>query len=209
MKTGSRIAIAAAMVLLLTAYFLPLWEITLSAPQYPEGLSMDIWLNGITGNVLQINGLNHYIGMQHIDPQNFAEFKIAPYVFGLLILIGSIASVKGSRKLLIGLLALMIVFAAAGFIDFYLWEYNYGHNLDPHAAIKVEGMYYQPPLVGYKQLLNFLAGSFPATGGMLIGLAGIITAATLYIEIRNGKRNEKERNDRAAGTLDHRLQSKA
>ncbi|WP_426588579.1 hypothetical protein [Mucilaginibacter sp. R-33] len=209
MKTGSRIAIAAAMVLLLTAYFLPLWEITLSAPQYPEGLSMDIWLNGITGNVLQINGLNHYIGMQHIDPQNFAEFKIAPCVFGLLILIGSVASVKGSRKLLIGLLALMIVFAAAGFIDFYLWEYNYGHNLDPHAAIKVEGMYYQPPLIGYKQLLNFLAGSFPATGGMLIGLAGIITAVTLYIEIRNGKRNEKERNDRAAGTLDHRLQSKA
>jgi copper chaperone NosL len=172
------------MLLMLSAYVLPLWKITLEAPQYPEGLHMDIGLFGITGNVSQINGLNHYIGMKHINPEDFVEFKILPYVFGLIILTGVIVVISGNRKLLTGLFIIMIVFAMAGFIDFYLWEYNYGHNLDPHAAIRIEGMYYQPPLIGYKQLLNFLAGSFPATGGVLVGIAGVITAWVLFTETR-------------------------
>lgn len=205
MKKSSRIGIAVAMLLLFGTYFLPLWQITLDAPQYPEGLSMDIWLKGITGNLLQINGLNHYIGMKHINPQDFVEFEIAPYAFGLIILTGVIAAVKGSRKLLLALLIIMIVFAAAGFTDFYLWEYNYGHNLDPHAAIKVEGMYYQPPLIGYKQLLNFLAGSFPAIGGILVGLAGIITVSILFMENKYLKRDEKIKAAHAARALNHSL----
>jgi copper chaperone NosL len=59
-------------------------------------------------------------------------------------------------------------------VDFYKWEYDYGHNLDPHAAIKVPGMSYQPPLIGYKQLLNFGAYSIPDIGGWLFIGAGVI-----------------------------------
>jgi copper chaperone NosL len=59
-----------------------------------------------------------------------------------------------------------LLLAVAGLVDFYLWAYDYGHNLDiEHAAIKVPGMSYQPPIIGSKKLLNFTAHSWPGMGG--------------------------------------------
>ena len=69
-------------------------------------------------------------------------------------------------------------------IDFWRWEYNYGHDLNPDAAIKVPGMAYQPPLIGYKQLLNFGAYSIPDIGGWLFIAVGIIVLSITVIELR-------------------------
>ncbi|HYK77623.1 MAG TPA: hypothetical protein VEV16_11655 [Daejeonella sp.] len=182
MNKKSRIFIALSVVLMLSAYFLPLWQIVLEAPQYPEGLGLKIWLNGITGNVDQINGLNHYIGMKHIVPGDFIEFKILPYIFGAVLLVGLLVSLTGSKIMLKVWFIVLLLFAIVGFTDFYLWEYEYGHNLDPTAAIKVPGMTYQPPLVGYKQLLNFVAGSLPDIGGVFVGLGGMISGTVFYYE---------------------------
>lgn len=190
MKTNSRILIALSALLMLSAYFLPLWKILLEAPQYPEGLEMKIWLTGITGNVDQINGLNHYIGMQYIVVENFWEFKVLPYLFGALVAFGFFVAWKGKLKFLWIWMVVLLAFAIFGFTDFYLWEYDYGHNLDPMAAIKVEGMSYQPPLIGYKQLLNFLAGSLPDIAGYFVGIGGGIAAGVLVFEERL-KRKQK------------------
>ena len=184
MKTITRVLIVVSCVLMLTAYIFPLWHILLDAPQYPEGLEMKIWLNGLSGNISQINGLNHYIGMKFIAADDFKEFKIIPYFFGLMTLIGLAAAITKSRKLLWTWFVCLCLFAVVGFTDFYIWEYNYGHNLNPHAAIKVEGMNYQPPLIGYKQLLNFTAGSLPDTGGILVGLGGVLVAIALFYKPR-------------------------
>lgn len=100
MKTPARILILISCLFMLSAYFLPLWHILLDAPQYPEGLEMKIWLNGLSGNIAQINGLNHYIGMKFISMDDFKEFKILPYVFGALTFIGIAAALFKSRKLL-------------------------------------------------------------------------------------------------------------
>lgn len=188
MQNISRRLIAISAVLMISAYFLPLWQIILEAPQYPEGLGLEIWLHGITGNIDQINGLNHYIGMKHIVVDEFLEFKIVPYIFALIIILGLFTALNGSRKLLWVWISILIAFAIVGFTDFYLWEYDYGHNLDPRAAIKVPGMSYQPPLIGYKQLLNFLAGSLPASGAIIVGLAGIMAVGVLVYEHRLAKR---------------------
>lgn len=185
MKPLTRILIAAGCLLMLCAYVMPLWHILLDAPQYPEGLEMKIWLNGLSGNIAQINGLNHYIGMKFISVDDFKEFKFLPYIFGLLTLIGILSAALKSRKLLLTWFIGLCLFALVGFGDFYQWEYNYGHQLNPHAAIKVEGMYYQPPLFGYKQLLNFTAGSLPDTGGLLVGLGGLFAAAALFYHPRS------------------------
>ncbi|WP_017259088.1 hypothetical protein [Pedobacter arcticus] len=190
MKTQSKILIAISALLMATAYFLPLWKIVLEAPQYPEGLEMKIWLNGITGNIDQINGLNHYIGMQFIVVENFWEFKVLPYLYGVIVALGFFVAWRGKLSYLWAWFAILLVFAIFGFTDFYLWEYDYGHNLDPHAAIKVEGMSYQPPLIGYKQLLNFLAGSLPDIGGIMVGIGGIITVGVLFFE-QKLKRNRQ------------------
>ncbi len=62
---------------------------------------------------------------------------------------------------------LFVCFGMVAMADFWKWEYNYGHTLNPDAAIIVPGMSYQPPLIGFKQLLNFGAYSIPDTGGWI------------------------------------------
>ena len=42
-------------------------------------------------------------------------------------------------------LRFIFIFGVAFYGRFYLWEYDYGHNLNPNAAIVVPGMSYQPP----------------------------------------------------------------
>jgi len=193
MKPASRILIGTSIVLMLSAYVLPLWHILLDAPQYPEGLELKIWLNGLSGNIDQINGLNHYIGMKHIVINDFREFKILPYAFGAVLLLGAIAAIINNRKLAGAWFLGLCLFGIVGFTDFYIWEYNYGHNLNPHAAIKVEGMYYQPPLVGYKQLLNFTAGSLPDTGGILVGIGGVLAVLPF---VKRKKSSSKTNNEK-------------
>lgn len=148
--------------------FVPAWSIYLIAPQYPEGLSMQIWLNKITGQVEIINGLNHYIGMKQINADMFPEFTFLVYILAFYILFGLSVAITGSRKLLLSYLILTAIGGIAALVDFYLWGYDYGHNLDPTAAIQVPGLSYQPPLIGHKKLLNFDAYSYPDTGGWIV-----------------------------------------
>lgn len=159
-------------LLLIGLYFLPLWSIQLFAPQYPEGLGMRIRLTTVVGDrptdLQTINQLNHYIGMRPIEPTGIPELRYFPIVVGVLIALGATAALLGKRRLVIGWLAALASFGAAGLVDFWRWSYDYGHNLDfEHAVIKVPGMTYQPPLIGTKQLLNFTATSLPAAGAWI------------------------------------------
>jgi copper chaperone NosL len=191
MKTSSRNIILLCTFMMIGAFFFPFWKIMLEAPQYPEGLEMKIWLYKITGDVDKINGLNHYIGMKLIHEDEFPEFKIMPWALGLLIAFGMIGAIMRKRTLVWAWIAALAVAGGVAFYDFYQWLYDYGHNLDPHAAIKVPGMSYQPPMLGYKQLLNFLAGSFPDFGGYLVILAalGIVGVAVYEQFFRKNKKS--------------------
>lgn len=161
----------------------PVWQIILEAPQYPEGLKMEIWANKFGGDVKNINNLNHYIGMDTITEDKFPELKVMPYMILAMGILAIISSFTGQIRLLWITAIYLIVCGTWGMIDFYQWEYDYGHNLDPHAAIKIPGMSYQPPLIGWKQLLNFLACSMPDTGGWLIISSGTVICGTLFLEI--------------------------
>ncbi len=178
----SRILVAFASGALVAVFFLPAWRIDLFAPQYPEGLMMNIWINNITGDVDVINGLNHYIGMKHITVDMFPEFKYLPFVVGFFMLLGMIVSITGSRKLLFVYVALTVLGGILAMYDFYQWGYDYGHNLDPKAPIQVAGLSYQPPLIGHKRLLNFDAYSFPDVGGWIVIAAGCLAAGVWVTE---------------------------
>ncbi len=178
----SRILMLVSGALMVIAIFVPLWRIQMEAPQYPEGLELLIYPNKITGNVDVINGLNHYIGMKKIHYEDFVEFKVLPYLIGFFGLFFFITGFVANRKLLWGAFIAFLLFGVISMVDFWLWEYDYGHNLDPNAAIKVPGMAYQPPLIGFKQLLNFGAYSYPALGGWLFVVAGGLIMAALFVE---------------------------
>src|SRR5690349_19375442 len=98
MSLPSRVIVAIASLSLLITLFFPVWFIYLIAPQYPEGLSMQIWLTKITGQVDIINGLNHYIGMKHIKAEMFPEFTFLPYVVYFFTALGLIVAATGNRK---------------------------------------------------------------------------------------------------------------
>lgn len=171
----SRILIFGASLLLIVSFFVPVWSIFLFAPQYPEGLTMNIWLNAISGDVDVINGLNHYIGMKHINVDMFPEFAFLRYVVLFYLILGLIVAIKGDDRWLFWYLVFTAFGGAFAMFDFYRWGYEYGHNLDPNAAIKVPGLSYQPPVIGHKRLLNFDAYSYPAVGGwIVIGAAGLM-----------------------------------
>lgn len=177
-----RVLCIIAALLLVPAIFFPLWRIDLVAPQYPEGLFMQIYSNKLGGNVEIINGLNHYIGMRELKVDDFTEFKVLPYIFAGFALLGLLVAWLNKRSLFLGFVIVFVLFCALAMVDFYHWEYQYGHELNPDAAIKVPGMAYQPPLLGKKQLLNFTAWSFPDIGGYLMMGAAVLLVAGFWIE---------------------------
>lgn len=175
LHSRSRLILFVAAVSLVVVYFFPIWQIDLEAPQYPEGLGMEIWVNTVTGkepgNLQSINGLNHYIGMKEIKPDTIPELKYMPWIVATLIVLGLGAAWINRRWALYTWAFLFLVASVAGMVDFYIWEYNYGHNLDPTAAIKIPGATYQPPLIGSKKMLNITAHSWPAFAGIVMILS--------------------------------------
>jgi copper chaperone NosL len=191
MKKITRIGVLVISLLLITGYFMPLWDISLEAPQYPEGISLQIWVNKITGDLQTINGLNHYIGMKAIEPDSIPELKLMPYILGFLILLGLITALINKKWMLYLWVLFFVTLGAAGAYDFWKWEYDYGHNLDPTAAIKVPGMNYQPPLIGEKELLNFTAASWPGIAGWILIAGGLTALGLMIYELKNRPRTEK------------------
>lgn len=162
----------------------PMWRIELDAPQYPEGLVLQIFPGKLGGDVEIINGLNHYIGMKTLHAEDFIEFTILPYLVGFFVLASLFVFVLNKTKLLNILFFLFVTFGIVAMVDFWRWEYNYGHDLDPNAAIQIPGMAYQPPLIGFKQLLNFGAFSIPDIGGWLFIVAGTLLLVAFVFEAR-------------------------
>ncbi len=179
----------AAAVALPLMFAFPIWKITLEAPQYPKGLGMYIWVNNIKGaepNTLQnINIMNHYIGMKPIEPESIPELRFIQYI--LLALTGLALLLVFLNKWQLNLVWVILLTAAAALAlyDFYLWEYDYGHNLDPSAAIKIEGMAYQPPLIGSKKILNFTAISLPRMGSLFLALSILFGGLAVYFGIKS------------------------
>ncbi len=184
LNTWVRVILVLCGVVLFAVLFLPIWRIDRAAPQYPEGLRMLIYANKLGGGVEIINGLNHYIGMKTLHAEDFIEFSVLTYIIGFYAILFIAVAAIGNRKLLYALVVLFAAFGILAMVDFWRWEYNYGHNLDPKAAIVVPGMAYQPPLIGFKQLLNFGAYSIPDIGGWIFVGVGILAIVCIIVEAR-------------------------
>lgn len=184
----SKLLMMLGALLLLPLFVLPLWNITLEAPQYPDNIGMDIYINRFKdaepNDIKNINIMNHYVGMEDI-PETIPEFAIFPKVILGMAILGLIIGFIGKRRLYLAWFLLMIVFGTIGMYDFHSWEYEYGHNLKETAAIKFttpdgKPMAYQPPLIGSKMILNFKAISMPRAGAYLMFLGMGLTVLAFY-----------------------------
>jgi len=189
-SSTNRLLLILCSIALLAVIFLPIWRIELDAAQYPEGLELQIYSNKLAGQVDIINGLNHYIGMKTLHADDFIEFTVLPYIIGFFVLAFLGVALSKKRKLVYVLFGAFLLFGIVAMVDFYRWLYNYGHDLDPNAPIIVPGMAYQPPLIGFKQLLNFGAFSIPDLGGWMFIAVGVILAYCTWNEFRRAKKTD-------------------
>ncbi len=187
LSTPGRISTVIVIGCIITLAFFPMWRIDLAAPQYPEGIMMEIWVNDVKGDVDIINGLNHYIGMKSIHKEDFKEFVYLPIALSVFCVLGIIVLLVRRKSWYYAWTGVFLAMAGLSMYDFWKWEYDYGHNLDPTAPIKVPGMAYQPPLIGYKKMLNFEALSQPDIGGWFFILAGAILVGVSIYEWKKSK----------------------
>lgn len=192
----SRLLMIVSPLLFIGLFIFPLWNITLEAPQYPIPLGMDIHINEFRDtnphDIKNINLMNHYVGMQYI-PDVIPEFKSFPIAIIISIVLGLIVALTGNPKWYLAWFIFMILLSSVGLIDFYLWETDYGHNLDPKAIMQFKNpdgspMGFQPPLFGSKDILNFRAHSYPRLGAYFFG-TGIGLSLLAFIL---GKREQKK-----------------
>lgn len=149
---------------------------------------MYIHVNDIRGasphDLKNINLLNHYIGMQEIVKDSIPELLYMPWLLGYLVF-GALVTLLFPRLIMVVLgLANIGIVSLAGLYDFWRWEYNYGHNLNPDAPIIIPGMNYQPPLLFCKTILNISACSWPHLGAIILALALIILTIIVVWEVK-------------------------
>ncbi|MBI1286514.1 MAG: hypothetical protein GC178_02950 [Flavobacteriales bacterium] len=184
MKTSKIIMIVAALLPLIL-FFLPMWTIQLSAPQYPDPLEMRIFITKIDGDLQSINLMNHYVGMKMI-PETIPEFEFFPWIVGGMILLGVVIGLIGNRFLFLIWFWVSAILGCFGMYDFYKWEYDYGTSLNPKAAIKFMDeagklITYQPPLIGTQTILNFQATSLPAIGAYVLFLGMVLSIVAYWV----------------------------
>ncbi len=160
------------------ALFVPMWGWYLTAPQYPDGLVMAVYMNKITGDITEIDILNHYIGMGKLEEAAQLERSLAIYgVIGiaLVTLIGvCLPGRRFSKLLALPALGFPIVFL--GFV--YYWMYTFGHNLNPDAPVSVAP--FTPTLLGPGDVGNFHTEGLPGAGFYLI-LGAAVAAGCAYL----------------------------
>jgi hypothetical protein len=196
-----RVLLLAAVLLLLPAYLTPLWKMTMFAPQYPDGLRMQIYSYKLAGghegqDIREINVLNHYIGMHELSTAEFTEFKWIPFVVGAMALLLLRAVVLGRMGTLVDLFVLYLYFGLFSLWSFGYKLYSYGHTLTPTASVKVPP--FMPPLFGYKKLANFEVYSYPAAGSYALAAVALVLGVALVLAWRQG-RTEEAAEARSAG----------
>jgi hypothetical protein len=163
----ARVMVLVAALLLGVTYITPLWNLTMFAPQYPEGLRLDIYSYTLAGgnggqDVKEINVLNHYIGMRDLANESFSEFQWMPFVIGAIGLLLLRAFVHGTVEALLDGTMVFMYFGVFSAWSFGYKLYQYGHELAPDAAIRVDP--FMPPMFGYRQIANFEVYSYPRAG---------------------------------------------
>lgn len=183
----SRILVLVAAFLLIPSTFLPVWKITLVAPQYPQGLPLKIYSYEVAGEIQEVNTLNHYIGMKEIEPDEFPEFRFIPFFILRFLALAVLAALAARVEIAALGWIDFVVFGLVMLVDFQHWLHDYGHSLSPGAPIRMEP--FTPKFLGTTQVANFTVQSWPAAGAILMGVAGLLGPLALALEWRKRRRS--------------------
>jgi copper chaperone NosL len=186
LRGRGRLLLVLLTIPLLLSFAFPLWQIFMKAPQYPSGLTMEIYSYKVVGgndghDVQEINTLNHYIGMHTITREELRDLDWIPFAIVGMALLALRAAALGNVRSLIDLSMIAVYVSAIAFGRFVWMLYEFGHHLDPKAPVKVAP--FMPVVFGEKQIANFLTRSMPQLGSLLMGAftLGVLGLTALYL----------------------------
>lgn len=177
------LCLAIAAILLIISIFLPYWELTLHAPQYPDGLKVQAFLNRLTGDVHEIDGLNHYIGMRPLGEAAELERTLSIAAVAVIALLVLAAIWIHNRKA--AWLSLPALLFPVGFLaDLHFWLRRFGTHLDPKAPLSSAIKPFVPPVLGAGNVGQFETIATPQAGLILATIASLFILLGLYLHRR-------------------------
>lgn len=181
-RKPARLFVIAA-VLLLVSLLLPYWVLNLKAPQFPDGLTVTAYVNRLEGDVGELEGLNHYVGLGSFEDAAVFERSIAVIaITGLAALLLAALFVHSRWVLLLTLPALL--FPIVFLVDLQYWLYDFGHNLDPLAPLAAAVGEFTPPIFGPAEIAQFTTLALPGFGLLLAFGASIVIGYALVLHRR-------------------------
>lgn len=177
------ISLSLARIALLISLFLPYWSMTLEAPQYPDDLHVQAYLNRLTGDVAEIDGLNHYIGMRPLEDAAGLERSLSIFALVAIILLVECAAYVHSRWAAVLVLP-VIVFPVVFLADLYFWLNHFGQNLDPTAPLSSAIKPFTPPVLGVGIIGQFKTVATMGPGLILACAASFLTIVGLWLHRR-------------------------
>lgn len=159
------------------------WELRLNAPQYPGGLFVSVYTHDVRGDVSEVDGLNHYIGMAPLAQAAEFERTIAPYAIVVFIILGLVATFL-PRKWAPLLTIPIILFPIVVFVDLFAWLYYFGHNLDPTAALSGAIDEFTPAILGRGVVGQFTTDAVMGLGWWIGAVAAVIALAAIIMNAR-------------------------
>jgi hypothetical protein len=174
-----KLLFAGAALLLLVSLLLPYWILQLSAPQFPEGLTITAYVNRLSGDVVELEGLNHYVGLGSFEDGAVLERTIS--VAAIIMLAGLVVAALyiHSRWVLVLVLPALL-FPVFFMADLQYWLWTYGHNLDSAAPFAAAVGEFTPPLFGSAEIAQFDTMALPGWGFILALIASVLIAVGLY-----------------------------
>jgi hypothetical protein len=150
------------------------------APQYPDGLHVSVGLFGLSGDVAEVDDLNHYIGFRPLESVAAFERKIAWLAIPAALLPFLALGLRAKRFASIAAIPTATI-APFFVVDLATWMWYSGNHLDPHAALSNSITPWTPHFIGpggvgqFRTFAMFYPGFF---------LAALATALTVTLLVR-------------------------
>jgi hypothetical protein len=165
---------------------MPIWAVSLEAPNYPkeafpEGIPVFFHFDGYSGEVHEMNTINHYVGMDPMWVGGHFERAIGPYAMLLLTLLFILFIAYNNKLFTVAMLipvSLPILFIA----DYSYWLYWFGHNLHDWGAFKIKP--FMPTVFGDGKIAQFTTHSYPTIGFYMLLAISILSLLAFFSKVK-------------------------
>ena len=149
---------------------LPIWAVSLEAPNYPkeafpEGIPVYFHFDGYSGEVHEMNTINHYVGMDPMWVGGHVERAIGIYAL-LFLSLGMVYFIAFNNRLLNYVMLVPSSLPLLFIADYSYWLYWFGHNLHDWGAFKIKP--FMPTVFGDGKIAQFTTHSYPTIGFYMI-----------------------------------------